>query len=86
VQVDLEGVAEALLHEGDAPVVGRPGRALAEPGELGDVRRQRLLGIARLLALRFHPRGREAEDQGRHRRPAKRALPHRPAVSPHVPP
>src|SRR5262249_35501924 len=48
-EVDLEGVAEALAHERDARVVGRPGRALAEAGELDDVRRQLLLGIAGLL-------------------------------------
>ena len=50
---DLECVAEALRHERDARAVGRPDSALAEAGELGDVRGEMLLGSARTLRLRY---------------------------------
>ena len=52
VQIDLERVAEALRHEGDALAVGRPHGALAEAGELGDLRREMLLGRTRPERLR----------------------------------
>ena len=47
--VDLEDVAEALLHEDDALVVRRPGGALAEMRQPDDVRREALFGTAFLV-------------------------------------
>lgn len=68
LQVDLEGVLEALGDEGDALAVGRPGGALAEAGELGDVRWQVLLGRARLLALGGGAGSDREEEQQRQQR------------------
>src|SRR4029079_6695029 len=51
-EVDLERVAEALRHEGDALAVGRPDGALAEAGEARDVRRGMVLGAAGATRLR----------------------------------
>ena len=48
LQIENEGVAEALVHESDSAVIGRDVGSLAEVGEDFDIRRQMFQRIARL--------------------------------------
>ena len=63
--IDLVGVAEALLHERDALSVGRPRRAFAEMRQPPDGRRQVLLRAARCGSLEKPRRRRKHEGEKR---------------------